>query len=183
MPLYLPAQAQSCLLPAIETIAVKLSRCQAVQDLAEAGSEAAALQSIVIGPNENEPRVGETFTEKDLSQRHFRLLLQSSPNNGYSSGRGKQRHRRLHSGVVIADFKRYIRDGEDLNDVYRFFTDRVAAVVEPQLFEACEVDGQPWLQRVDWIDGPWEDDPPRTSAQGKFYWAKLNITWGRGGGN
>lgn len=184
MALFDPDNPRSCALPWALNLASRLSECVAFQNLAEQETAEAAARYITVGHDDRDrPLTGAPWTAAQLAQRHFRALVLFDPEGAATSQRGRQQGRNHLGSQLYVDIKRQIRriEHRDLNDVYKFFADRVYAIQETELMEKAEEAGhRPWIQTVVVSQGPFRNLVKKSSAQGDYLWAHLTIRIGRG---
>lgn len=172
-----------------------LAECTAAQALAEAtGSDSekkATTRAKVRTCGALPPWDSQSYTIEQIQNQFIEFLLWPLNENS-ATVRASGFDRADNGGAFHLYVRRHIREGElivpdsdsaeeqladQTSDVYLFFLDCVAALAV-QLIEGAESRNCPRLQTAQRTDGPHFGSKKTESAQGRYVFAGIEITWG-----
>lgn len=146
------------------------------QELCNESTEAAALTHITVGVV-GQPFDGNEYTIDELADLGLQAWLTNPPESPRYSvdGYGQASS----AGTLMVHLRRYVRTGEELQDVFLWFWDRLCAA-EAQLNTALSTATCPRVQQGGLVRtaGPAREQIGEEVAQGSYLWAEWSVDWG-----
>lgn len=146
------------------------------QALCNEATDTAAREHITVGVV-GEPFDGQEYSIDELADKGVQAWLTNPPESprytvdGYNQASS--------AGTLMVHLRRYVRNGEQLQDVFMWFWDRLCAA-EAQVNAALATATCPRVQQGGLVRsaGPAREQIGERAAQGSYLWAEWQVDWG-----